>query len=116
MASRESVEEKLRQLIGRLNRSDDGGPLGASLPEARLLALHLTDLGADYWAELTGGRMGALHEGRPEDGADITIRVGSDELIGLIDGERSMLSSYLGGQIRIEASVADLLRLRGLLS
>jgi hypothetical protein len=52
--------------------------------------------------------------GLPPREAEIRIHVDSDHLVELVDGERSLFSSYLGGQVRIEASLTDLLRLRKL--
>jgi len=42
------------------------------------------------------------------------IEVRSDDLVALVDGKRSLFSSYLSGQVRIRASVSDLMRLRKL--
>lgn len=114
--SRDQVEEKLRELIARLDASDNGArALGDSLPDRRVLALHVSDLGADYWTELTGGRMGQLHDG-PRNDAHIRITAASDDLVGMIEGRGSLFSAYLAGRIRIDASFADLLRLRKLVS
>lgn len=116
MASRRDVERKLHELIERLNRSDDAGrSLGGSLPDPKVLALDVTDVGATYWTDLRGGRMGPLREGAP-DGADIRITASSDDLIELLDGKAGgPLSAYLTGRLRVEAALSDLLRLRKLL-
>jgi hypothetical protein len=57
--------------------------------------------------------MHGLHRGAPGQ-ADIRVRVASDHLVDLVDGKKSLFSSYLGGQVKIEASLSDLLRLRKL--
>lgn len=115
MASRTEVEHKLSELIERLDVSDEGAQtLAETLPEARTLSVHVTDLDVHYWALLEGGRMGPLQEG-PRDDAQIRIRAPSDGLVDLIDGRGSLLSAYLAGRIRIDASMSDLLRLRRLL-
>lgn len=116
MASRSDVERRLHELVERLNRSDEAArSLGGSLPEARVLALEVTDLDARYWTELRGGRMGPLQEGTPER-ADIRLTAASDELIELLDGKAGgAMSAYLAGRLRVEASLSDLLRLRKLL-
>lgn len=115
MASRENVEEKLRELIARLDASREGArSLQDSLPEPRVLTVRLPDLEADYWTTLAAGRMDELHQGKPER-ADIRVTVASDDLVALVDGDRHLFPAYLAGQVRIEASVADLLRLRRLL-
>lgn len=114
MADRQQVEAKLRELIGRLDEAGDmQRSLSDSLEAPKVLAIHLPDLEADYWAEMASGRMDDLHPGAPER-ADIRIRVSSDDLIDLVDGRASMLSSVLAGRVKIDASLADLMRLRRL--
>lgn len=118
MASRERVEEKLRELIERLNGRGDGirDSLADTLPDRRTLLLRVPDVDGEWWSVLEDGRMDALHEGEPETEADIRIRAESDDFIELIDGTRPLLSSYLAGRLRVDASLSDLLRLRRLLS
>lgn len=113
MATVEDVERKLEELIARL-RADDGDvkdSLRDTLPEPRILSLHLPDLDARYWAELEDGHIGALHPGEPTE-AHMAIRADSDDLIALIDGDLHLVSAYLSGRIRVEASFADMLNLR----
>lgn len=112
VASKRRVEQTLRELIARAGSVEDS--LAGSLPEPRVLGLHLTDLDTHYWTELDGGRMGRLHHGRPED-AHIRIRVSSDDLIHLVDGGTSLFAAYLSGRLRIDASATDLMALRKLL-
>jgi putative sterol carrier protein len=115
MASRTEVEQRLSELIARLNTSDEGArSLADTLPERRTLAVHVTDLDAHYWTVLESGRMGPLEEG-PSDEAEIRIRAPADVLVDLIDGRGSLFSAYLSGRVRIDASMSDLLRLRKLL-
>jgi hypothetical protein len=116
VATRRQVEGKLRELIGRLHAagSDVRGSLAESLPEARIVEVVVPDLAASYWTEMTGGRMGKLMRGPPPQEAEIRIHVDSDHLVELVNGEKSLFSSYLGGQVRIEASLTDLMRLRKL--
>lgn len=114
MASKEAVEERLRELIDRLGKDEETArAIGSSLPDRRILALHVTDLDVWYWTELKGGRLGELKEGEPDD-PHIRIATASDDLVGFIDGGVSLFSAYVSGRIRIEASFADLLKLRRL--
>lgn len=115
MATTEEVEERLRELIARLDRSDDGAPsLGRAFPERRVLALRVADLDRDYWTELEGGRLSGLRDG-PAGDPHIRVTANWDELVDLVEGRGSLFSSYLAGRVRIEASLSDLLRLRKLL-
>lgn len=115
MATKRQVETKLRQLINRLDGADQDvrGSLAESLPEARIVEVAISDLGTSYWTELAAGRMDGLHEGQPRQ-AEIRVRLSSDALVELVDGKRSLFSAYLAGQVKIEASFSDLLRLRKL--
>ena len=115
MATKQQVERKLRELIKRLAESGRSvqGSLADTLPDSRVIQVALPDLGTSYWTEMAQGRMGALHRGAPER-ADIRLTVDSDDLVELIDGRKSLFSSYLSGRVKVEASMGDLLRLRRL--
>jgi len=114
VASESQVEAKLHELIQRLD-GDDGaqGSFASSLPEPRIVALEVTDLGKGYWTELASGRMSDLHDGAP-DHWDIRVRAGSDDLVAIVDGHRSLFSAVVSGQVRVDASITDLMRLRKL--
>jgi hypothetical protein len=115
VATKREVEARLRELISRLARAEGvQGSLAESLPDRRILAVSVPDLDAEYWTVMSAGRMDPLRTGRPEQRADIRIRVDSDHLVELVDGERSLFSSVMAGHVRIDASVSDLLRLRRL--
>jgi len=114
VAAKRQVETKLRELIRRLDEAHEGqASLSDALPEPRIVQVLVTDLGESYWTELSGGRMGPLNAGRP-DQADIRVGADSDVLVELVDGRRSIFSSYLAGKVKVEASFADLMRLRKL--
>jgi SCP-2 sterol transfer family protein len=114
VATKREVEAKLQELIGRLDAADDGvDALAQALPESRVIEVVVSDLGDSYWTELAGGRMGTLRKGRPDE-ADIRITADSDELVEVVDGKRSLFSSYLSGDMKVEASFADIMRLRRL--
>ena len=115
MATRQQVEAKLRELIRRLASANGEvrGSLSEALPETRVIEVTVPDLDASYWTELAGGGMSSLRRGVPDD-ADIRVRVSSDHLVELVDGRKSLFSSFAGGQIKIEASFSDLMRLRKL--
>jgi hypothetical protein len=115
MATKDQVERKLKELIRRLDDADGDvrGSLAGALPDSRTIEVIIPDLGVSYWTELSGGRMGTLHSGVPRE-PEIRVHVPSDDLVDLVDGRRSLFSSYLSGQVKIEASFSDLLRLRKL--
>ena len=114
MATKRQVETKLRELIRRLEQTEEGAAaLSDALPDPRVIEVSVPDLDQSYWTELVDGRMGPLHRGAPPV-ADMKLQADSDDLIEIIDGRRSMFSSYVAGRIKVEASFADLMRLRKL--
>jgi hypothetical protein len=114
VATESQVEEKLRELIKRLD-GDDGaqGSFAGSLPGPRVVALEVTDLETCYWTELASGRMSDLNLGTPERW-DIRVRAASDDLVAIVDGHRSLASAVISGQVRVDAGILDLMRLRKL--
>ena len=116
MATRREVETKLRTLIKRLDRADPAvrDSLADSLPDTKTIELVVTDMDATYWTEMSGGGLGSLHKGPPPT-SDIRVEVSGDHLVELVDGKASLFSSYLAGQVKIQASLGDLMRLRKLI-
>jgi hypothetical protein len=115
VATKQQVERKLRELVKRLDQAGGGihGSLAEALPERRVIHVIVPDLDSSWWTEMSDGRMRGLHRGAPNR-TDIKVKVESDQLLDLVDGRKSLFSSYLGGKIKIEASLSDLLRLRKL--
>ncbi len=114
MASKEEVEARLGELIDRLGQNEEAArAIGRSLPDPRILELHVTDLDLRYWTELAEGRLGVLEKGEQEE-AHIRISTSSDDLVSFVEGGSSLFSAYVSGRIRIEASFSDLLKLRKL--
>ena len=114
MATKRQVETKLRELIKRLGQTEEGmSALAEALPEPRVIEVYLPDLDQTFWTELASGRMGTVHAGEPGE-ADIRLEANSDDLIEVLDGHRSLFSSYVAGRMKVEASFADIMRLRRL--
>lgn len=116
LASEETVERKLEELIERLHESDDDvkESLRDSLPEPRVLHLHVTDLEAHYWTELVDGHLGTLHRGLPEE-PHARIETDSDHFVDLVDGRLHLVSAFLSGKVRVDASFNDMMSLRKML-
>jgi len=114
VATKREVEAKLRELIARLAGAGTAQDrLAKTLPDSKVIAVRITDLDADYWTTMHAGRMDRLHHGAP-DHADIRIRVSGDQLVAMVDGRASLFAAFVSGQVKIDASVSDLLRLRRL--
>jgi predicted lipid carrier protein YhbT len=116
VATKKQVEAKLRELIRRLEDAGGSaqGQLAEALPNARVIQIEVPDLDARYWTELAHGRLGTLRTGA-SDGWDMRVTADADDLIAMIDGNRNLLTSYLTGRIRMQASATDLMALRKLM-
>jgi SCP-2 sterol transfer family len=115
LASKREVEKRLRELMKRLDDADRSvhSSLADTMPEPKVILVTFPDLDASYWTTMADGTMDGLHAG-PCERPDIRLRVDSDHLVDLLDGRRSFLSSFVSGQVKIDASLSDLLRLRKL--
>ncbi|HEX9375760.1 MAG TPA: SCP2 sterol-binding domain-containing protein [Actinomycetota bacterium] len=116
MASAEQVEAKLRELVARLASADPKvhAELARTLSGPRVIQMDVPDLDESFWTELADGSMKELQSGSHRD-ADIRITADSDDLVAMIDGTKSLFSSYLAGHIRVQASLSDLMALRRLM-
>lgn len=115
MATRKQITSKLQGMIGRLDGADERWHenLARALPRTKTIQIDVTDLECSYWTELGGGHLGELREGEAPK-VDIRMRAKSDDLVAMIDGELGLMSSFLSGRVRVDASLSDLLALRKL--
>jgi hypothetical protein len=113
--NKDEVAQKLHELIDRLERADERARerLSGAVP-SKVIQIDVPDLDISFWSELHDGRLHGLHEGASPD-TDIRVVADSQILVDLVDGDRSLFSSYVAGHVRIDASMADLLGLRKLL-
>ena len=84
------------------------------LPARRVIEASCTDLGLMYHARWRFGQLGDLVPGaarRP----DIRIQVASPDLFQLADGSLPFRRAWTEQRVRIDASMADLWRLRAVL-
>ncbi|GII79314.1 hypothetical protein Sru01_42960 [Sphaerisporangium rufum] len=83
----------------------------------RRLSCRITDLDVIFYGRIHREGLDPFTETAPADGrpAEVRIRILSDDLLSLVDGELDMARAILGGRVKIDASLGDLLRLRKLL-
>lgn len=112
MAELEEVERILDELLERLGDLDDGAL--AMMPAQRIIRAACPDLDLVRYARWHDGTLTVLAE-PPGRRADIRISVRSDDLVKLVAGEMTFSQAYVGGRLRIDASMSDLLRLRAAL-
>lgn len=83
------------------------------LPD-RTIGVHLLDLDKTFVGDLKDGEIVnvRVESGGPK--PQIRLVCTSDDLLALTDGELSFAHAWATGQIRLDASIRDLLRLRNL--
>ncbi len=112
MASVGEVEEVLERLLHRLGDVDPS--TRSLLPSRRTIEASCPDLGLVRHAEWQRGTLTLLDEAPPRR-CDIRISVHSDDLLEIMDGDLSFSRAYASNRLRLDASMADLLRLRAIL-
>jgi putative sterol carrier protein len=112
VASKTEVQKQLEILLNRLNRDD----VREAIPDRKVLRCQVSDLDTVWYSVIDAGHVSRPTETPPDDGrVDITLRVGSDDLVDLIEGRQSFLSAFTSGRVKVDASIMDMLRLRALL-
>jgi hypothetical protein len=83
----------------------------------RRLACRISDLEITFYGRIHRHGLDPFKEVPPEDGrpAEVKLTISSADLISLVNGELDMGRALLGGRVKIDASLTDLLRLRRLL-
>ena len=113
MATKIEVERQLGVLLARLDGNE--ASVRSAIPSRKVLRCLVPDLGAEWYSVVEHGRVSPPSEVPPNGRADITLRVGSDDLVDLVEGRISFLSAFSSGKVKVDASFFDLLRLRSLL-
>ena len=113
MASKAEVEKQLGALMARLDGNE--ASVRSAIPTRKVLRCVVPDLDASWYSVVDGGHVSQPSETSPDGPADITLRVGSDDLVDLVEGRTSFLSAFTAGKVKVDASIVDLLRLRSLL-
>lgn len=112
MATQHEVEAALHRLAARLSEVDPA--TREKHVVARSLSCEVPDLGIVYSARIDESGLSAVTT-EPLPGAQVRLRVDSDDLIALAEGRLKFPAAWATGRLRVEASVLDLLKLRTLL-
>jgi hypothetical protein len=114
VASKAEVGEALARLLARLDGNE--AHLRSAIPGHKVLRCHVPDLDSSWYAVINDGHVSRPTERPPDDGrVDVTLQVASDDLVDLVEERVSFPSAFLSGKVRVDASLADLLRMRNLL-
>jgi len=113
MKSAEQCREALQKLASRMSElspADRDEYFGN-----RTISVTIPDLGVTFETKLGSGD-DAVHEVGPgEPPADIRLTADSDEVVSLAETPMNIARAWVGGRVKIEASMKDLFRLRRLL-
>lgn len=109
MATLEECRAAIDRLAGRLAQNT-GGSVGLD----RSLSLDVTDLGSGFHGRLRGGTLTEIADGS-DPRAKIKIAGRSDDLISMIDGKLNLAAAWASGQIKVDANMFDLIKLRTLM-
>lgn len=113
MATKAEVERQLGELMSRLDGNEAN--VRSAIPTRKVLRCQVTDLDTAWYSVVEDGHVSQPTETPPNGRADITLQVGSDDLVDLVEGRTTFLSAFTSGKVRVDASIVDLLRLRSLL-
>ncbi len=112
MASIDQVEDILVGLLSRLGEVDE--TTRAMLPSRRTIEASCPDIGLTRHALWRRGVLELLDEVPPRR-PDIRISVHSDDLLAIASGELPFSRALASNRLRLDASMADLIRLRAVL-
>jgi hypothetical protein len=113
VATKAEVTSALQRLLARLDGND--GAVRSAIPGRKVLRCHIPDLDTSWFAVIEDGRVSTPVESPVPDAVDVNLEVASGDLVDLVEGRTSFVSSFLTGKVRVQASMSDLLRLRTLL-
>jgi putative sterol carrier protein len=112
MATKRECEAALRSLAKRLDGVDPS--LRKRHAPDRTVTCRIPDLETTFSGRLTSGALQDIAN-QPLDDAQIRLTVSSDDLLAVTKGELPFASAWAAGRLKIEASVMDMIRLRGML-
>jgi len=114
MATAEECRQALERLTGRIAEMDPADRQ-AHLVD-RLISCKVSDLGVTFVTRLgPGGASPVVEANGSEAPAQVRFTAKSDDLIAIADDPGSIGRAWLGGRLKVEASIWDLLRLRKVL-
>jgi len=115
VATVEDCEQALYALAERLSSADAATRGRAGFD--RTLSCLLTDPAVNFAGRLRTGSLTDIRQVSAAEAATAKVRLhmSGDDLIKLVAGELKMASAWATGQVKIEAGVLDLVKLRSIL-
>ena len=112
MATLDECHEALQRLASRLRSADDDARKRPAFD--RTLSCHVPDLATTFSGQLQDGHISSITTASAPR-AQIRLTASSDDLVAMTDGRLSFGQAWLGGKVKVEAGVRDLLRLKAML-
>lgn len=112
MATLEQCRTALEDLAARMSSPDASG--GPQRGFDRSVSCTVTDLGVTFSGQLRNGKLTGITTD-PAPRAQIRLTTTSDDLVALTAGTLSFGSAWASGRLKVDASVFDLLKLRGMM-
>jgi len=100
-------------LAEKLNTSDHD-KRKKNLPD-RVLEVYFLDLDIRFRGDLVDGDLVNIREETNGGKANIRLAMTSDDLLDMTEGRLKFAHAWATGRVRLDASIRDLLRLRGLM-
>lgn len=111
MATEGEVRSTIDSFIERLEGVDPAKL--RQLPD-RSIGVYLLDLDITYVADIKSGRLQNVRREAGDRRPQVRLVCGSDDLLALDRGDLHFAHAWATGQVRLDASLRDLLRLRAL--
>lgn len=112
MASEADCRAAIDTLIERLGQVDQSARR-KHVPD-RTIGVTLLDHDVTYVGELKSGELINVHKEPGDFRPQVRVLCTSDDLIALTEGRLKFAHAWASGQVRLDASLRDLLRLRAL--
>jgi predicted lipid carrier protein YhbT len=113
MATAEECRAALQRLTARISELD-AEDRAAHLAD-RTLSCHVSDLGVTFVTRLGPDGASPVREAEPaEQPAQVRFSASSDEVVAIADDPGTFLRAWVGGRLKVQGSLLDLLRLRKL--
>src|SRR6202021_1320591 len=114
MATAEECREALQTLTGRLGEMDEKNR--SSFFSNRSFSCHVTDLGVTFVTTITDTGAEPVKEAAPDEPpADIRLTANSDDVVSLAATPAHIARMWMGGRVKVQASLKGLVALRALL-
>ncbi|MHA1909485.1 MAG: SCP2 sterol-binding domain-containing protein [Candidatus Thorarchaeota archaeon] len=110
MASREEIIDAVQRMVAKV---EDPKLQKRFRNFDRIMLMTYTDLELDVTIEFKDGKA-TVSEGT-HDSPDMTITTDTATILGILDGSKSAMRSFMGGKIKAEGPARDMMKLQSLL-